>query len=187
MRGRLTRERLRGFLERLDERLDGPARLYLCGEASLVIEGEREWTDRLVYVPGSEALERAIRALAEEAGVALERESPAEVVPLPAGSEGRSRRVAPWPGLGASGGPGRLGLFHFDPCGTALRLVARGDEADYHAALCFLRLGFTSLEEMDRLLRDALPRFSAESLHQDPEEFRRKYKGLRQMWRASGG
>jgi len=38
--------------------------------------------------------------------------------------------------------------------------------------------------ELEHALAEILPRFSADRLRQDPAEFRRKFKGLRQMWRA---
>ena len=37
---------------------------------------------------------------------------------------------------------------------------------------------------MDAQLGELLPRFSADTIQQDPSEFRRKYKGLGQMWHA---
>jgi hypothetical protein len=41
-----------------------------------------------------------------------------------------------------------------------------------------------TVEAMDGLLDDVLPRFTQETIAQDPAEFRRKYRGLKQMWRA---
>jgi hypothetical protein len=38
---------------------------------------------------------------------------------------------------------------------------------------------------MNALLVDLLPQFTSETIQQDPAEFRRKYKGLLQMWRAA--
>jgi hypothetical protein len=40
---------------------------------------------------------------------------------------------------------------------------------------------------MDALLDELLPRFTRETIAQDPAEFRRKYRGLLQMWRAEAG
>jgi len=37
---------------------------------------------------------------------------------------------------------------------------------------------------MGGLLDDLLPQFTKESIAQDPAEFRRKYRGLLQMWRS---
>jgi hypothetical protein len=62
--------------------------------------------------------------------------------------------------------------------------VARGDEPDYRTVLRYLRHGWMTLETMDRLLEETLPRFTRETIAQDPAEFRRKYRGLTQMWRA---
>jgi hypothetical protein len=47
-----------------------------------------------------------------------------------------------------------------------------------------LRLGWMTMEELDRLVETLIGRFTKETIAQDPEEFRRKLKGLRQMWRA---
>jgi hypothetical protein len=181
--------RLRELLPALEADLDRPTSLYLVGESSLVLAGAREWTDRVVYTtdaadPGS--VDRAFRRRAGETGVEVERESPGDVIPLPAGFEGRARVVDDWrrPGRPAVPTPARLRVLHFDPVSVAFRLIARGDEPDYHVVLAFLERGWLDVGEMDRCLADVLPRFSARTLQQDPAEFRRKYKGLVQMWRA---
>jgi len=48
----------------------------------------------------------------------------------------------------------------------------------------YLQQNWITEEEMDALLAELLPKFSMETIQQDPAEFRRKYKGLKQMWRA---
>jgi hypothetical protein len=55
---------------------------------------------------------------------------------------------------------------------------------DYHLVLTFLDHGWLTLEEMESRLTALLPRFSMQTIQQDPAEFRRKYKGLLQMARA---
>jgi hypothetical protein len=70
---------------------------------------------------------------------------------------------------------------HFDPYSVVLRLVARGDEPDYVVALEYLKQGWVELAQLEALLADVLPRFTNETLAQDPAEFRRKFRGLRQM------
>lgn len=179
MSERLTAEALRRFLRELDAALDRSARIDLTAEASLILAGARPWTDHpVVYATSPEA------AAAIEAAVATlrtptpwVRESPADIVPLPAGHEERARRANNWTAE-------RLSVFHFDPYSVALRVIARGDEPDYHIVLGYLRLGWMTLETMDRMLEELLPRFSSKTLAQDPAEFRRKFKGMRQMWRA---
>jgi hypothetical protein len=186
----LTRPRLRELLGALEARLERPARLFLVGESALVAAGLQEWTDRLVYTADAEEpakFERAIREVAAGAGIELECESPADVLPLPSAFEERARAAddwrTPWP---APSTP-RLEVFHFDPVSVAFRLIARGDEPDYQAVLAFLRSGWVSMDELDHWLAEVLPRFSVDRLRQDPAEFRRKFKGLRQMWRALPG
>jgi hypothetical protein len=76
-------------------------------------------------------------------------------------------------------------VYHFDPYSVAFRFIARGDEPDYHLVLSFLEHGWIRMDEMDALLSGLLPRFSFETIQQDPAEFRRRYKGLRQMWLAA--
>jgi len=181
----LTKLAIHEFMAAVEDRLGSPARLYLVGESSLVVEGWREWTDQLVYT--AEAAEHAqltriIEAVAARQGIRLVCESPADIIPVPPGHEGRARG---WEIPGRSS-PARLILYHFDPYSTAIRLIARGDEPDYRVALEFLRQGWIQLSELDRQLTELLPQFSAEAIHQDPAEFRRKYKGLRQMWQALG-
>lgn len=186
----LTRPRLREFLSALEGRLERPARLFLVGESALVAAGLQQWTDRIVYTSDAEEparFERAIREVAADAGIEIEREPPADVLPLPSGFEGRARAADDWRiPPSAPSGP-RLEVLHFDPVSVAFRLIARGDEPDYQAVLAFLRHGWVSMDELEPFLAEVLPCFSAERLEQDPAEFRRKWKGLRQMWRALPG
>ena len=71
------------------------------------------------------------RCIAAPARHYLVWESPADVIPLPVGWEERSR-----PAMIGQGGTGNaLELRHFDPYSVVLRLIARGDEPDYVAAL----------------------------------------------------
>jgi hypothetical protein len=148
--------------------------VWLVGETGQLWEG---WIERVTaagLASDDPAVRRALAATAERLGLALVLESPGDVVPLPAGSATRHRPAEGMPGLA-----------HFDPYSVTLRCLARGDEPDYRTVLRYLRHGWMTLEEMDRLLDEVLPRFTRETIAQDPAEFRRKYRGLRQMWRAN--
>jgi len=181
----LTRPRLHHLLAAVAPRLHGPAQLLLVGDSALVAAGLQEWTDRLVYAPGAEEppeLAQAIGEVAAREGVVVERESPADVLPLPDGFEGRARTLDRAGLLDPSTG---LEVLGFDPVSVAVRLVARGDEPDYRTVLAFLRHGWVTMGGLESALAEVLPRFSADRIQQDPAEFRRKFKGLQQMWRAS--
>ena len=107
-------------------------------------------------------------------------ESPVDVIPLPVGYEQRARPIE----LPEVNGEGCFSLLHFDPYSVAFRFLARGDEQDYRTVLSYLEHGWVTVEEMDAKLGDLLPKFTSETIQQDPAEFRRKYKGLLQMWRV---
>ncbi len=74
---------------------------------------------------------------------------------------------------------------HFDPYSVVLRLIARGDEPDYVAALEYVLHEWVEPARLESLLGEVVPRMTNETLAQDPAEFRRKFKGLRQLYRRS--
>jgi hypothetical protein len=157
-----------------------PARLYLVASTSHLAEGWRERVTRfeLAGDPGSAALERAVHDAGSALDVPVVWESPADVIPLPGGSAERVRPVRAE--VAGAGGP--LEVQHFDPYSVVLRLVARGDEPDYIAALEYLRRGWVEAGRLEALLAELLPQFTSETLAQDPAEFRRKFRGLRQLY-----
>ncbi|RMG68629.1 MAG: hypothetical protein D6715_01715 [Calditrichaeota bacterium] len=182
------------FLNEIAYRFRGGGRFYLYGFAGLVLAGHREWATEVTYCVelGSEDLplfDRIAREVGGELGIRHFREHPGEVIPLP---EGYAQRARPIEALHRSGdqlaGPAldRLGFYHFDPYSIAFRFIARGDEQDYELVLAMLEAGWVNEQEMERQLQALLPRFSRRTIQQDPAEFRRKYRGLCQMWRAMG-
>lgn len=177
----LDRPILDAFLTRLGATFVRMARLYLIGETTQLFEGWREWTQRIEFTaevsPNDRAVfDAAMDGLQSQMGVAVFQESPGDVIPLPDDYGARAR---------PAGAFGRLDVYHFDPYSVAFRLIARGDEPDYQVALAFLERGWMTVDEMQAQLADLLPRFSRETIQQDPAEFRRKFKGLLQMWRAA--
>ncbi|MCK5447510.1 MAG: hypothetical protein KAI98_08765 [Gemmatimonadetes bacterium] len=177
----VDREALIGFLARLDHHCGRPGRAFLVGETSQLLEGWRRWASFIeLTLEADDALEdgpayrQALEAAQSELDLPVVVESPAEVIPLPDGWEARARPAAAsteW-----------LSVFHFDPYSVSFRFIARGDEPDYHLVLQYLSHGWVTVEAMEYLLESVLPRFTAETIAQDPAEFRRRYKGLLQMW-----
>ena len=152
------------------------ASLYLVAETGQMWEG---WIPdvRCVHVAftldgeARRGAEAVVEACAARVGLPLLLESPADVIPVPSGHAGRARDV-------------QEGLRHLDPVSTSFRAIARGDEPDYRLVLRYLEHGWVGWDEMTLLLEEVLPRFTRETIAQDPAEFRRKYRGLNQMWRA---
>ena len=189
----VTRPIMIAFLEGLDGAFARPGRLYLIGETTQLWEGWRTWTPHLefssqVAAVDESAFRRIIEGLATEHGVQVYVEPPASLIPLPTGFEDRARpiRVLTSASNGIEPRPAfrHLTAFHFDPYSVAFCAIARGDEPDYHLVLSYLEHGWIRMHELDAMLCDLLPRLTAETIQQDPAEFRRKYKGLTQMWRA---
>ena len=179
-RRNIDRAGLEAFLTRLGSAFVRPGRLWLVGATTQVYEGWHECTPRLEFAAEAApddrgALVEAVRYLQTQMGIEVLEESPGDVIPMPAGHEARARFVALL---------GELRVYHFDPYSVAFRLIARGDEPDYHAVITFFHHGWLIVDEMNALLTDLLPQFTNETIQQDPAEFRRKYKGLLQMWRA---
>lgn len=182
----LTRDHLSRLAARLGAAVRNPGRLYWIGETSLVWEGLRRWTDEIELAADlnpadREAFDRAREAAAEELGARIVDQHPEDVIPLPEGWRDRSKPVTNPPETGP------LELLHFDPVAVAFRFLARGDEEDYTLILALLENGWLEKGELDAQLEAVLPRFSFETIAQDAEEFRRKYRGLGQMWRARVG
>lgn len=174
----ITRSVLVDFLEEVARRYGRSGVVYLIGESSQVYATLRSWTGQIDLtsdVPDDPNFASACTEAAERLDVEVLVEFPGDLIPLPDGYEARSR-----PG----GRVGVIDIRHFDPYGTAFRYIARGDEPDYHIVLTYLKHRWIDFEEMDRQLAALLPRFTLETIQQDPAEFRRKYKGLLQMARA---
>ena len=130
---------------------------------------------------GGADLGEAVREAGRALGVEVVWESPADVIPLPAGLEERSRPAT----IGQDGAGNALELRHFDPYSVVLRLIARGDEPDYVAALEYVLHGWVEPARLESLLAEVVPRMTNQTLAQDPAEFRRKFKGLRQLYLRS--
>jgi hypothetical protein len=180
-----------------------PARLYLVSRTSHLAEG---WCDRVPALElagdaGRAELGEAVREASRALGVDLVWESPADVIPLPAGWEERSlgadlsavglpkaealAKAARPATIEKPGAGNAVELRHFDPYSVVLRLVARGDEPDYVAALEYVRHGWVEPVRLEALLGEVVPRMTNQTLAQDPAEFRRKFKGLRQLYLRS--
>ena len=173
------------FLVQLDETFLRPGRLYLIGETTQLFEGWRDWTDQIEFAAEIAEEDRqtfgnAVQIVQNGLAVQVLEESPVDVIPLPSGYE-QGARPFELPEANREAG---LRFFHFDPYSVAFRFLARGDEQDYRTVLSYLEHGWVTVDEMDAKLADLLHKFTSETIQQDPAEFRRKYKGLLQMWRV---
>lgn len=173
---------IQAFFTRLDAAFGRSARIYLIGETTQVMEGWRRWTSQVEFTAeiareDRAVFDKAVEKAREALGIEVLEEHPGDLIPLPDGYRERALAVR---GDFAR----RMKIYHFDPYSAAFRFIARGDEPDYHIVLMYLNRGWITEGKLDALLTELLPKFSLETIQQDPAEFRRKYKGLKQMWQA---
>jgi hypothetical protein len=181
----INREILLRFTTHLQNSFQGSGELFLVGQTSILMEGWTHWVEEIeftanVFPEDRSAFDQTVESFRTDNDIRIIEESPEEVIPLPDGYTSRHRKIQ----VEDLSSNGNLKFYHFDPYSVAFRYIARGDEQDYHLVLNFLKHGWITEEEMNRQLDELLPRFSFQTIQQDPAEFRRRYKGLLQMWHA---
>jgi hypothetical protein len=155
----------------LGQAADRPARAYLTGGATAVLEGWRESTIDVdvVFHPESDALLRALPPLKEELELNVELASPAHFIPELPGWETRSPFVAQ---------EGPLAFHHYDFYAQALAKLERGhrqDLSDVREMLARGRIERTRLVELFEAIEPVLYRYPAV----DVTAFRRAVESLR--------
>jgi hypothetical protein len=180
-----SKESIASLLDGVRSNFLKPGDLYLVGESSLVVEGIGDFCNEVILAyevaqSESAALREVVDRAGQAEGLTVSIEHPADVIPLPADTSSRSRLVS-----GFEDNPSYpLRIRHYDPYSVAIRFIARGDEPDYMLALSLLENGWISMDQFEHEIQALLPRFSYDTIQQDPAEFRRKLKGLFQMYNA---
>ncbi len=178
LRPHVDRDRIISFLERLGKEFDKPARIYLVGGATIILEGLRPKTVDIdiTYEVASEdhqALIEAIRKLKEEMQVNVEEASPAHFIPLPDGWQNRSIFFARFD---------RIDVFHFDLYSVSLSKIERGLESDFQDVLALLRTSRIDMNELEKHFQSILPQFGKKSLKQDRTDFELKFSRLKEKF-----
>lgn len=166
MRERADDSRIRALARHLGRLAQSPARLYLTGGSTAVVEGWRASTIDvdLRFEPESDELLRALPALKELLDVNIELASPPDFIPELPGWRERS------PFLFVEG---RIEIYHFDLYSQALSKIERGFEQDLSDVREMLDRGFVEpdrLRELYEAIEPELYRYPAI----DPAAFRRK-------------
>lgn len=123
MRGEVTVEKLRRFIEALGNAAKGPGRVYLTGAATALLEGWRTTSIDLdlKLEPEPPGVFEAIARLKEELDINVELASPDDFVPALPGWQDRSRFVATH---------GKVSFYEYDPYGQVLAKIERDHERD---------------------------------------------------------
>ncbi len=157
--------RVERFIEALGRVARRPARVYLTGGATAVLEGWRDTTVDidLKLIPDADEILRAIPRLKEEIGINVELAAPDQFIPELPGWRERSRFIRQ---------AGQLSFFHYDFYAQALSKLERGHDKDLRDVGHMLHAGRIEPAELLRLFAEiepALYRYPAI----DPPTFRR--------------
>jgi hypothetical protein len=166
MRPPVDEQRIRALARELGRVAVRPARIYLTGGSTAVLEGWREATIDvdLRFEPEADELLRALPALKERLGVNIELASPPDFIPQLPGWRERS------PFLFREG---RVDVHHFDLYSQALSKIERGfeqDLADVHTMIARGLVEPPRLRELYEAVEPELYRYPAI----DPSAFRQK-------------
>ena len=165
MRPLADARRVEQFIEALGRVARSPARIYLTGGATAVLEGWRETTVDidLKLIPDSDEILRSIPRLKEEIGINVELAAPDQFIPEVPGWRERSRfirRVR------------QLSFLHYDFYAQALSKLERGHDKDLLDTREMLRAGLVEPQELLRLFAEIEPRLYLYPAI-DPATFRR--------------
>ena len=165
MRPLADARRVERFLEALGRAARSPARVYLTGGATAVLESWRDATVDvdLKLIPDADEILRAIPRLKEEIGINVELAAPDQFIPELPGWRERSRFIRQ---------VGQVSFFHYDFYAQALAKLERGHDKDLRDAGEMLRSGRIEPDELLRLFAEIEPRLYLYPAI-DPATFRR--------------
>lgn len=166
MRPPVDEARLRELVRHLGRTAGGPARVYLTGGATAVLEGWRESTVDvdMRFEPDRDALLRELPGLKEDLGVNIELASPPDFIPELPGWRERSPFVFR---------EGDIEVHHFDFYSQALAKIERGFSQDLDDVAQMVARGLVDpglLRDLYEAIEPELYRYPAI----DPAAFRRK-------------
>ncbi len=150
MREFSDKKRLEEFMRALGESARQPARVYLTGGATAVLQGWRDSTVDidLRFIPENDELFRALPVLKERLNINVELASPPDFIPEVPGWETRSLFIAR---------VGKIDFFHFDPYSQALAKIERGHEQDVGDVASMLANGLIEKERVSKLFQQIEP------------------------------
>ena len=147
------------FLRRLGSRYPKQATLHLLGGSALILLGSTRDTLDIDYVGNDiqkDDFQIAIEKTANELGLDTEAVPIERFIPLPEGNEQRSIRVGQF---------GNVDVYITDPYSIALSKLDRGHDADLEDLVFLIHHNHIHLEELERILADALPRAGKFDFH----------------------
>ena len=147
----VTRQYVQEFLERLGSRYPKKETLSLLGGSAMLMLGSLRETMDIDYV-GDDIHKNEFQIIVEEVARELNLETEAvpidRFIPLPEGSEKRKINIGQF---------GRITAYIFDPYSIALSKLDRGSDRDMDDLVFLIRNNHIHAEELERILKEALP------------------------------
>jgi len=180
--GPVTAARLTEFLTRLSREYTRPARIFLVGGTSLLLDGAKNTTKDIDIVvqlsqPNDARFPEVVQRLRHQMNMAIEEVSPGDYIPLPSGSDERHVFVGQWK---------QLTVFKFDPVSTALAKIARSGVADTEDVIAMIEMGLLNIATLESAFHEILPSveaggaiLSATSYRMKMEQFVDEFAGTR--------
>jgi len=147
----VSRRNIQEFLERLGSRYPKQATLYLLGGSALILLGSSRNTLDIDYVGDDvqkDDFQIAIEETARELGLETEAVPIERFIPLPEGNEQRSIHIGQF---------GNVDIYITDPYSIALSKLDRGHDTDVEDLVFLIRHNHINLEELERIVNEALP------------------------------
>jgi len=157
----LDNPEIKSILQSLGERVPPGSQLILIGGGALALLGSPRLTIDIDFagddVHPSE-FHRFIMQIAKELKIDVEPVPLDRFIPLPTGSTERQIRIGQF---------GNLEIYVADPYSIALSKLDRGFDTDFDDIIFLIQQNLISLNELERIMRDALPHARKYDFHPD--------------------
>ena len=152
---------IQSILQSMGERVPPSSRLVLIGGSALTLLGSPRLTIDIDFVGDDvhpNKLHQSIIEIAKELQIHVEPVPIERFIPLPKESAERSIRIGQF---------GNLEIYVADPYSIALSKLDRGLDTDFEDVLFLIHHNFITLEELERMTRDAMSQARKFDLHPD--------------------
>lgn len=161
---------IKSLLQTLGERVPPGSQLILIGGGALALLGSPRLTIDIDFVGDDvhpSEFHRFIMQIAKELKIDVEPVPLDRFVPMPMGSTERQIRIGQF---------GNLEIYVADPYSIALSKLDRGFDTDFEDIIFLIQQNHISLNELERITRDALPHARKYDFHPDILDHLRELK-----------
>lgn len=152
---------IQSILQSMGERVAPHSQLILIGGGALTLLGSPRLTIDIDFIGDDvhpSELHRSIMQIARELEIHVEPVPLERFIPLPDGSAERNIHIGQF---------GNLEIHVADPYSIALSKLDRGFETDFEDIIFLIRRNYITLNELERIMLDALPHASKYDFHPD--------------------